>query len=101
MPVARFLSVSYPLIVGRALKIPVSSQILSLLRPGIITILLFAGLTQAMAEVSAESWITLVFGVVATVVVLSAIAFCGGLSLVQQQRVLKRLKKVWVRDSRP
>jgi hypothetical protein len=91
------LSVSYPYLIGRFLKIPWSSQFSGILRPTLVSILLFF-FTMRLGDFLASSawldvsWIGLFFSVGLTVVLFSMLVFVLGLSRDQQKRVLQRVR---------
>jgi len=94
------LSVEYPVLVGRMLKIPGSSQMKAILRPGVVTLILFlaaAALDSLLPTAgwhSLSGWITFVLSAGVTFCVFLALAFFGGLSRKQQQTALHRVLTV-------
>ena len=84
------LSIGYPWIVGRAIGIPLSSQLKSALRPALTTFLLFT-LALGLGEFyTASTWIGLVLAVGVTVVPVSLLAFYAGVPAEQRKHLLDR-----------
>jgi hypothetical protein len=99
------ISVVYPFLVGRVLGIPFYNQLKGALRPVFVTLLLFLLMlgakhySERYYEVAIfferlHSWPGLVAGVVATAMVVSVLAFYGGLSSRQRNGLIKRLQAV-------
>jgi O-antigen/teichoic acid export membrane protein len=95
------LSVGYPVLVGRLLKISLSSQLRGMLRPSLVTILLFWLLSwldhssQSMWN-NVRGWMNLVLSVGFTFGVVLLLAFFGGLSGSQRRQILRRVRTVVV-----
>jgi O-antigen/teichoic acid export membrane protein len=94
------LSVEYPILIGRMLKIPPSSQIKAILRPAFISIFLFLA-ASALDSVlptggwhSLGGWAAFVLSAAGTFCVVLTLAFVGGLSHKQQQSILRRVRAV-------
>jgi len=92
------LSIGYPVLVGRFLGLRLSSQLKSVIRPGLVTALLFAaslGLGRLFATVQLSGlvgWLTLLVGGSATVFVALLVAFGLGLSGLQRRRIVRRIR---------
>lgn len=99
------ISVVYPFLVGQVLGIRFYDQVKGALRPVIVTLLLLLmmlgikhyGESYPQAAIFLErlhSWPGLVVGVAATAMVVSVLAFYGGLSSRQRRGLIKRLQAV-------
>jgi O-antigen/teichoic acid export membrane protein len=88
------LSVGYPVIVGRVFGASAYSQFRSILRPVIVTILLFAPSAVLGDYVAANTWLSLIFAVGLTVGLLSLLTFYLGMTREQRKSLLGRIKKV-------
>jgi O-antigen/teichoic acid export membrane protein len=94
------LTIAYPNLIGRMLKIRPSSQIRAIIRPALATTFLF--LTAFIVESflptdhwqSLRGWITFVFSAGVTACAVFGLAFVGGLSHKQQQKILYRVRAV-------
>ena len=87
-------SVTYPLIIGRILAIPTSAQLAAMVRPGLVTVGLFAAVVALSRIVTAHTWVALVAGSAVSGVILIALAVFGGLSEVQRSWLWSRAKRV-------
>jgi hypothetical protein len=99
------LSVAYPFLIGRSLRVSLRSQFKAAWRPALVTILLFAlatGLEHFLStSISFQvSWLSLFVGVALTVGAVSVLAFFLGLSRDQQLRVFQRIRLVISTGSR-
>jgi O-antigen/teichoic acid export membrane protein len=94
------LSLGYPVLVGRLLKVPLSSQLKSVVRPSLVTILIFLlanGLgsrTVAMVGSGLPGWIGLVLSFGLTSIAAIFAAFYAGLSGDQRRGILRRIRIV-------
>ncbi|MGH8643711.1 MAG: lipopolysaccharide biosynthesis protein [Gammaproteobacteria bacterium] len=88
------LSLAYPWLVGRFLEIPLSSQLMGVLRPGLVTIMLWGSASSLSLVLKANTWLVLVASVGMTLVVMSLLAFYGGLSQCRRKNLLQRLLRV-------
>lgn len=94
------LSVVYPSIVGRLIGVGILSQLRSSLRPAVVTILLFSCASWLEGNISLgektglTGWIVLIGGAGITASVLLAVAFYFGLSGLQRQTILRRLRAI-------
>lgn len=86
------LSLAYPWLVGRYLEVSILSQLSSLVRPALITGLLYILMIFASKYLFASTWIGLIFSVGITFLVVLPLAFFAGLSLGNRQRVLERVR---------
>jgi O-antigen/teichoic acid export membrane protein len=94
------LSISYPLLVGHFLRVPFPSQLKGMLRPALVTIVLFL-LASKLNELllasnwfAASGWIVLILSVMVTVGLGSCLAFYAGLSGDQRRHILRRIRMV-------
>jgi hypothetical protein len=94
------ISLGYPMMVGRYLKVPFSTQIRGAVRPVIVTAILF-GVTTALSEWVVTSgweglsgWIYFALACAVSFVVILALAFFSGLSASQRGQLLKRFRLV-------
>lgn len=93
------LSIFYPFIVGCFLKVSFISQLKGIIRPIITNIILFyltSKLTHAITEnkwFSVNGWAELIFSVVVTFLLVSIIAFYGGLTYVHRKQIILRIKQ--------
>ena len=88
------LSIGYPWLVGRFIGISVYTQVKGALRPMVTTVILFA-ITSNLADVfTANNWLSFIFTVGITVLVLSPLAFFTGLSHQQRTQLWKRVRRV-------
>jgi O-antigen/teichoic acid export membrane protein len=86
------LSLGYPWMVGRALQDPIQQQVRRAIRPVCVAAVLL-GIALEMGDMLAvSSWPALVGGGAATALCVAAVAFFSGLSQVQRQQVLSRLR---------
>jgi hypothetical protein len=94
------LSVGYPMIIGRFLGVSPSSQLKRVLRPVLVTILLFALVSELESLVPVNTWsglrgwLSLVLSVGATSGVVLLLAFYVGLSGDQRRQILQRVHMV-------
>jgi hypothetical protein len=94
------LSVGYPLMVGRFLRASPYSQARGVLRPALVTVLLFplaAKLSDAIAANTwfpARGWIELILAVGITFCVVFSLVFHAGLSREQRRHILRRVQLV-------
>ena len=88
------LSIGYPWFVGRALGIPLRSQLRSAPRPALVLIVLFAVATAGGGSLAVNSWIGLMISGGVTLIAVSVLAFYAGLTGDQRKRVLQRARQV-------
>ncbi len=94
------MSLVYPWLVGRFLGVSFYTQLKSTLRPIFVTSLIFIlmfGLNNYEGAIIVEnfnSWFGLVFGAIVTAVIVSLLAFYGGLSNHQRRNLLERVQVV-------
>ena len=98
--IGRFiLSISYPVMVGRYLQIPLSNQIKALARPLLVMAVLFFACYQAEqarpAVLTATNWLALAFGAGLTGLVALVTAYFVGLSRNQQNNLIRRVRAVF------
>jgi O-antigen/teichoic acid export membrane protein len=95
------LSVGYPFLVGRLLGITLISQIKPVLRPVIVTLVYFLLAVLVDNQIYQEGfsgikgWITLVFMVCTTTIVVFTSIFFLGLNRSQRTNVIQRIQIVW------
>lgn len=94
------LSIGYPLMVGRFLKVSFSSQLKGMLRPALVTVVLFS-LASKLSDLlltsnwfSASGWIDLILSVGVTFGLVLLLAFYAGLSGDQRRHILRRVRMV-------
>jgi hypothetical protein len=99
------ISIGYPVMIGRFLKVPFSSQVKGALRPVFVTVLLF-GVTCALSEWIVTSswhglggWIQFALYCAVTFAIILALAFYAGLSDGQRRQILRRVRVVLSRSS--
>ncbi len=94
------LTIAYPIIVGRMLKVLPSRQIKAILQPSVATILLFLSaiclenILPTHGWHSISGWLAFVFSAGATAFVVLGLAFVSGLSRKQQQNILRRVRAI-------
>ena len=94
------LSVQYPILVGRMLKIPLTSQIKAIIRPALVTMALFLAASALDSVLPTSSWHSLsgwmafLFSAGLTFCCVLVFAFVGGLSTKQQQIIFRRIRAV-------
>lgn len=94
------LSIEYPILIGRMLKIPPSSQIKAILRPAVVTTILFLAASALDNMIPARSWhslggwIAFLLSTGVTFCVVLVLAFFGGLSHQQQQNTIRRIRAI-------
>lgn len=86
------LSVIYPWQVGRCLGYPLTAQLRGVIRPGVVTVALFAAALVLQPHLATDSWAALMLGACAGAAVLTAAALWGGLRADQRRRLGDRLR---------
>jgi O-antigen/teichoic acid export membrane protein len=86
------LSLGYPWLVGRLLKIPTWSQVRRVPRPAIATVALFGAALLVAGQVQATSWSGLIVAASATFAAASALALWAGLSAAQRRQLWRRAR---------
>ncbi len=92
------LGLTAPIAVGRFLGIPLHRQVLAAVRPGLVTLAMFALAVEISATMPQPAWLSLVPGVAGTVTVASCLALVTGLSRAQRARLLARGRAVLTRE---
>jgi O-antigen/teichoic acid export membrane protein len=87
------LSLAYPRMVGRLLGVSAAQQLRGAVRPMALTVVLFAVAFELEPRVAAEGWLDLALGAASTASAVTLLAFFGGLSRLQRQRLLDRLRR--------
>ena len=88
------LSVRYPVIIGRALGVSFAAQARGVIRPALVTIVLFATLGKVAAYVDFRTWMALALGLPATGLVFLGVSFFAGFSLEQRKDAYRRIVAV-------
>lgn len=88
------LTLSYPWLVGRYLGVALSSQLKSVVRPTLLTFLLFAFVSHLSTFVAASTWFGLIVSIGTTLVLVSLTVLYAGLSRVQRNQISKRVRIV-------
>ena len=94
------LSIGYPMIVGKFLEISFVSQLTTVLRPGLITILLFSiasimdGLALTTTWFGQIGWFSLIFLAGTTIIMAFFLAFYAGLPGSQRKILLQRISLI-------
>lgn len=94
------LSIGYPLLIGRFLKVSWSSQLRGIVRPALATILLFAAVLTLSAQpavnrwIDQSGWIGFVFSVGVTCGFIFIATFWMGLNRVQRTNIFRRFKSI-------
>lgn len=94
------LTIGYPLLVGRYLNIRLITQLISSLRPALITVILFIGATwingwSFLTHLLQETrWIGLIIGGGGSFIIILVAAFLIGLNAGQRDRIINRVKIV-------
>ncbi|MGH7491210.1 MAG: lipopolysaccharide biosynthesis protein [bacterium] len=86
------LSLGYPWLIGRFLGIPLAAQLKAVVRPALVTVLLWVPLSRLGYVGTESSWLGLVFSVGATLAVLFLVAFYTGLASDQRDQILLRVR---------
>lgn len=89
-----FLSFYYPAMVGKTLDIPLSQQLRRSVRPLVATGLIFGLALAAEDTIVVDTWLPLILGSIATVLVVGPTAFFAGLNRGERMRLSNRLKRV-------
>jgi len=88
------LSIAYPLIVGRFFGVSVYSQFSGILRPALVTLLLFGSFTVLGDHVAVNTWLSLILAAGLTVGLLSLLTLYFGVTREQRKGLLDRIRKV-------
>jgi hypothetical protein len=94
------LSIGYPLLVGKFLGESLKQQLLKSLRPALVMLVIFVGLTLLLKSnwvgilVPSVGWIGLIFFGAVTFIFMLGLAFFAGLTSVQRNRVIGRVRIV-------
>ena len=94
------ISVGYPILISRFLGVSLSSQLNRLLRPGLVTILLFSttaaldNLISSTVERGVTGWLIFILSATGTGVFFLLISFFAGLSGDQRRHMLRRIEAV-------
>lgn len=85
-------TVAYPLLVRASLRQPRAWRPRSVLRAGIVTVLLYIGAAWLGEDVLAANWLSWTAGVALTAAALLGLAFMTGLSGTSREAVVRRVK---------
>ena len=88
------LGVVAPVVVGRQLGTPTGAQVRAAVRPGLVTLLVFAGAWWLAPHNPVESWLVLVTGVATTVATVALLSSFLGLDRGQRIRLRHRARGV-------
>jgi len=94
------LSVAYPLMVGKMIKIPVIRQVAALFRPMVVTLVLFFGFVSIGGKLAqwdsflTSSWIGLVLSVGLTFICILMVTFFAGFSAKQRVAIRHRITAI-------
>ena len=88
------LSVAYPWLVGRLLRVPLSRQVRAVPRPLVTTVLLFTGAVLLRPHVRPDGWLDLT--VLAAAATAAALVLAGGAGLSRAQRRQVRVRAMRV-----
>lgn len=88
------LTVAYPWLIGRAIDQPLTNQLRAVLRPALVTAVMFAVATYLARDFVVDSWMELVLGAVATGGVVAVAATLLGLNANQRRDLLRRVRKM-------
>jgi O-antigen/teichoic acid export membrane protein len=100
------LSFGYPMIIGRFLGVPLSSQLKGSLRPALISLLLFLlavsldTLVYINRQFLVKGWIGLIIASGVTFCVVLLFAFFAGLSGVQRRNIFRRIQIIMTPGSK-
>ncbi len=94
------ISVGYPLLISRFLGLSFFSQLTRMLRPILVTILLFSsgvGLDKFILVANADSimgWLSFIFSAIVTGILMFLLSFFAGLSGDQRKNMMRRIRAV-------
>lgn len=88
------LSFVYPWMIGRRLGIPPSKQLRGIVRPALITLVVFACSAFGGSVAGTNSWFGLVFGAAVSALFVGPFVFFAGLTPGQRRRILYRARRV-------
>jgi O-antigen/teichoic acid export membrane protein len=94
------ISVGYPMLIGRFLGVTFSSQFNGLLRPAIVTILMFLLSTRLdvffldLSQPGLKSWLVFILSASITGILMLVISFYAGLSSTQRRSIVRRIQAV-------
>jgi hypothetical protein len=88
------LTVAYPWLIGRAIGQPLGAQLRGVLRPVLVTAVIFAAATSVGREFVVDSWVELVLGSIATAGVVAVAAMFLGLNASQRRYLLRRARRM-------
>jgi len=88
------ISVAYPTMIGRFLRIRPQDQVRGMVRPGLVTLALFATAAWAGLHVDASSWLMLVLSVGMSVGLVGVAAFFCGLGATRRGEMVERVREM-------
>ena len=86
------LTVAYPTLIGRSLGVPWQRQWTGIMRPVLITVLLFGTAYILTDELRVSSWLALVNNAILSGLIILAIAYFAGLPIPMRLRLRRRLQ---------
>jgi O-antigen/teichoic acid export membrane protein len=92
------MTIGYPLIVGKVLNCNGAAQLRAAIRPVLTTLATFLLAMRVQQHVLAQSWLALVIGVMATLVVVSLLVLVIGVTSSQRRQILHRVNLVFSND---
>jgi hypothetical protein len=88
------LSIAYPWLIGRAIGQPLAAQLRGVVRPMIVTAVIFGAATYLSRDLLVDSWVQLVLGSIATAAVVAVVATFLGLNAEQRRYLLRRARRM-------
>ena len=88
------LSISYPRLIGKFLNRSGKNQFINILRPALVTVLMFSLAIFVIDFLPSATWLSLPFFIFITIIVFGAITFYTGISRGQQDQIINRAKKL-------
>jgi O-antigen/teichoic acid export membrane protein len=86
------LGVVSPVAVGRVLELPIRTQLRAVVRPLVVSVVVFAGALQVSERVTIDSWLRLIPVVIVTVTGLGLAAAFAGLRRAQREQLVMRAR---------
>ncbi len=86
------LGIVSPVAVGRVLELPLRAQLRAVVRPLVVSIVVFAAALQVSERVTIDSWLRLIPVVIVTVVALGLVAAFSGLRRAQREQLVMRTR---------
>ena len=95
------LSVGYPYLISHFLEIPLSKQLQGMVRPILVTLLLFVGaivvdnLLPTVTRPGAQHWIGFFFSAGLSAILILTFSFFAGLPAEQRSSILRRVRMLY------